>query len=133
VIDQYGIRSIIALNGSTPDQSWYADELAVSEAKEVFRSKCPFPPMTNFRRSICRNYCRPPESSQARAIHCKNGADRSGLAAAIYDYAIAFRPADETTGQLSIRYGHFPFLWSGSWAMDRSFKRFLIEHEERRD
>jgi hypothetical protein len=63
----------------------------------------------------------------------KNGADRSGLAAAIYDYAIAFRPADETTGQLSIRYGHFPFLWSGSWAMDRSFKRFLIEHEERRD
>jgi hypothetical protein len=41
VIDQYGIRSIIALNGSTPDQSWYADELAVSEAKEVFRFEMP--------------------------------------------------------------------------------------------
>jgi protein tyrosine/serine phosphatase len=58
-------------------------------------------------------------------IHSKSGADRSGLAAAIFKYAIASRPVEEARAQLSIRYGHFPYIWSGTEAMDASFTRFL--------
>jgi hypothetical protein len=60
-------------------------------------------------------------------IHSRNGADRSGLTAAIFKYVIASRPLEEAEKQLSIRYGHFPYFWSDTKAMDASFRRFLAE------
>jgi hypothetical protein len=38
---------------------------------------------------------------------------------------IASRSADEAGRQLSIRYGHFPYIWNNTAAMDASFKKFL--------
>jgi protein tyrosine/serine phosphatase len=64
-------------------------------------------------------------------IHSKSGADRTGLAAAMFKYAIAARSVDEAKNQLSIRYGHFPYLGSGTSAMDASFQRFLLEQQSR--
>jgi protein tyrosine/serine phosphatase len=58
-------------------------------------------------------------------IHCQSGADRTGLVAAIYEYAVAARPAEEAEEQLSLRYGHVPYLWSRTGAMDRSFEIFV--------
>ncbi len=60
-------------------------------------------------------------------IQSTSGADRSGLAAAIFKYAIASRSVEEAKGQLSIRYAHVPSLWRGTGAMDASFQRFLRE------
>jgi protein tyrosine/serine phosphatase len=133
-IGQYGIRSIIALNGSTLEHSWYNDAPAVSEAMEVVRYELPLSANDELSSGQLQELLSLLQKAPKPVlIHCKNGAYRSGLAAAIYEYAIAFRPADVATGQLSIRYGHLPFLWSGTWAMDKSFMRFLTEHEERRD
>jgi protein tyrosine/serine phosphatase len=42
-------------------------------------------------------------------IHCKGGADRSGLASVIYRVVIEKAPFDSALNdQLSWRYGHFP-------------------------
>ena len=58
-------------------------------------------------------------------IHCQGGADRSGLAAAIFEYAAMLRPPEQSAEQLSLWYGHFPYLWSRTGAMDDSFSAFV--------
>ncbi|WP_036766638.1 fused DSP-PTPase phosphatase/NAD kinase-like protein [Parvularcula oceani] len=39
-------------------------------------------------------------------LHCKSGADRAGLASALYLFLRAERPLDEALQQLTFRYGH---------------------------
>ncbi len=58
-------------------------------------------------------------------VHCKQGADRTGLALALYAYAIEGKPAEEAAKQLSIRWGHFPWLTSRTGAMDAAFKAYV--------
>jgi hypothetical protein len=57
----------------------------------------------------------------ALLVHCRNGADRSGLVSAIYLAEIQGVAVDEAIGQLSLYYGHFPWLISETGAMDESF------------
>jgi protein tyrosine/serine phosphatase len=56
-------------------------------------------------------------------IHCQSGADRSGLAAALYLAAIARHGEAAAEDQLSIRYGHIglPHV-SSAYAMDRTWE-----------
>jgi protein tyrosine/serine phosphatase len=55
-------------------------------------------------------------------IHCMSGADRTGLASAVYLAAISKQGEEAAEGQLSVRYGHFsiPYL-SQAYPMDKSF------------
>ena len=59
-------------------------------------------------------------------IHCQSGADRSGLVAALYEYTIAARPLEEAQEQLSLLFGHFPYLWSRTGAMDEVSKSSCV-------
>jgi protein tyrosine/serine phosphatase len=62
-------------------------------------------------------------------IHCKSGADRTGLVSALYLYCFEGKSADAASRQLSVRYGHVPYLfWSDTAAMDRSFWRYVGDH-----
>jgi hypothetical protein len=62
-------------------------------------------------------------------IHCKAGADRTGLAAALYHYAIEGEPAAVADDELTLRYGHLPaWLGFGTSAMDRSYWRYVGAH-----
>jgi protein tyrosine/serine phosphatase len=54
-------------------------------------------------------------------IHCKAGADRTGLVSALYLYSIGDKNASR---MLSLKYGHFPYLFSPTKAMDESFKNY---------
>ena len=64
------------------------------------------------------------EAPKPILIHCKSGADRTSLVAALYLYRIECRSRDEAERQLSVRYGHFPFFWNSTIAMDRAFQRY---------
>lgn len=55
-------------------------------------------------------------------IHCKAGADRSGLASALYVAAVAKLGEDAAEQQISIRYGHISLPVSETYAMDRTFE-----------
>ena len=57
-------------------------------------------------------------------IHCKAGADRTSLVTAVYIYSIShnYKKAKQ---QLSLFYGHFPWLGSKTIAMDKSFENFV--------
>ena len=56
-------------------------------------------------------------------IHCRAGSDRTGLASAIY-VATHGGSYHDAQNQLSLYYGHFPYLGSKSAAMGISLERF---------
>ena len=125
VIQQFGIKSILNLLGSSQAKSWYADEIAVSKALEVehYDYGISASEFINSNRideilKILRDAPKP------ILIHCKNGADQSGLVAAIYLAEIQGVTFDEASGQLSLYYGHFPWLISETGAMDESFRLY---------
>lgn len=62
-------------------------------------------------------------------MHCKSGADRAGLAAALFLILHEGRPVREGMAQLSPRYGHFRFAKTG--ILDAFFARYLTEGEPR--
>jgi hypothetical protein len=128
VIEQSGIRSIVSLVPPAPDEDWYRAELAVSSARGIVRYEMPLSAQTELTSDQLRELLLLLRTvPKPVLIQSRNGADRCGLAAAIFKYAIAARPVEEAKKQLSIRYGHFPYLWSGTEAMDASFRRFLLE------
>lgn len=119
----YGIKTIINLRGENTGSLWYDAEIA--EAKQLGITH------VDFRMSARQ------ELSQAEAaeligvlaqaekpvlIHCKAGADRSGLAAALYVAAVAKLGEAAAEEQISIRYGHISLPVSATYAMDRTFE-----------
>jgi protein tyrosine/serine phosphatase len=121
---EYGIRAIINLRGSNAGKAWYKQEVAVSQ--ELGIAHIDF--------GMSSSQLQSPEKLQqlitvlATApkpllIHCNWGADRTGLASAIYLAAIAKQPELAAEGQLSVRFGHFPLPYiSRAYPMDQSFE-----------
>ena len=60
-------------------------------------------------------------------IHCKSGADRAGLAAALYLIFREGSSVEVAAGQLSIRYGHLRFSKTG--VLDAFFQSYLAFNE----
>jgi protein tyrosine/serine phosphatase len=126
VIEKYQIKSILNLRGDNAGQVWYDDELAVSKASEVKHfdygigaGEVVTTGQINDILKIVRAAPKP------LLIHCNGGADRSGLVAALYLAEIEKRPVDEAAEQLSLIYGHFPYLASKTGAMDESFRDYV--------
>lgn len=60
-------------------------------------------------------------------MHCKSGADRAGLASALYLMLACGRPASEAIGQLSARFGHIRSSRTG--VLDLMLERYIAEGE----
>ena len=126
MIKEHGIKSILNLLGNRPDKAWYVDEIAVSKALGVEHhdygisaSEVVSASKLDEILKILRDAPKP------ILVHCNNGADRSGLVAAVYLAEIKGVVLDEAGGQLSLYYGHFPWLLSTTGAMDESFQIYV--------
>lgn len=133
IIKQDGIKSILNLRGDNHTQPWYQDEIAVSQALDVKHfdygigaSKFVTSKQIDEILAIVRDAPKP------LLIHCQGGADRSGLVAALYVAEIEGRPPEEADEQLSLRYGHFPYLTSKTGAMDESFWAYVKKNSASR-
>jgi protein tyrosine/serine phosphatase len=62
-------------------------------------------------------------------IHCKSGADRTGLAAALFLLLHEKRPAADARAQLHLRYGHM--RWTRTGVLDAFFDTFARDGEAR--
>lgn len=62
-------------------------------------------------------------------MHCKSGADRAGLASAIYLLAVEGKPLAEARRMLSLRFFHVK--WSRAGVLDRVLDRFEADAEGR--
>jgi protein tyrosine/serine phosphatase len=119
----YGIKTIINLRGSNIGKSWYDAE--VGEAKRLGIAHVDFG--MSARRELTAAKAAELITLMKGAqkpilIHCKAGADRSGLASALYLAAIARAGEAAAEGQLSIRFGHFSLPFFPEFAMDRTFE-----------
>lgn len=120
-INRYNIKSIINLRGENPEAPWYREEMVVSGERnikhyDIALSSSREPTEEDVRKliEIFRTAPRPV------LIHCLAGADRSGLAAAMWKVIIDKAPKSEAEKQLSILYAHLPV--GKACAMDRFFR-----------
>ncbi|MDD9908708.1 MAG: tyrosine-protein phosphatase [Ahrensia sp.] len=103
----HGIRSIINLRGSNYNADWYRKERQVSEQLGIehvdfgMSAKEEVSP-ERIRQLVARFNTLP----KPILIHCEGGADRSGLASAIYLALVKQEPINLASNQLSILYGH---------------------------
>lgn len=123
-VRRHGIASVVNLRGASPGAAWYEEELAA--ARDLGLAHYDFP-MSAARvigeadadslLSLLRDAPKP------LLIHCKSGADRTGLVSALYLAAIAGRGEEEAEWQLSLLYGHIG-LWrlSHAWPMNVSWE-----------
>jgi protein tyrosine/serine phosphatase len=121
---RYHIRTVINLRGSN-GEAWYKAERRASEALGIkhidFRMASNSVLSLDQANQLIEILKAAPKPI---LIHCKAGADRTGLASALYLAAVAGVGEDQAEAQLSIRYGHFsvPYL-SAAYPMDDSFER----------
>jgi len=116
-----GLRSVINLRGPSKAR-WYREEVAAAERLGLAHAD--FPMKDNERLSperAARLIALIEGMPKPVLIHCKAGADRTGLASALY---LAARGADErrAEAQLSFRFGHVALPVSAAWAMDESWE-----------
>lgn len=123
---RYEIRTVVNLRGRDDRAGWYREEAAA--ARRLGIELIDFPMQADRRidaktatelAAILRDAPRP------ILIHCRSGADRTGLASVIYLSRVARADEETAERQLSLRYGHIaiPFL-SPTYAMDESWEDF---------
>lgn len=122
------LKSVLNLRGpKKPGVEWYATEKAVCERRGVKLHSV---------RWSARRFPRTREVLPAiealetgpfpMLIHCRAGADRTGLASAIYRIHIRKEPVDDAEDELTVWRGHLGFI-GGTGELDE----FLDIYEER--
>lgn len=121
----YGIKTVVNLRGENTDKEWYRAELKAASATMVqhidFRLSAVHEVSDEKLERLAELLQNAPKPI---LVHCEAGADRSGLASALFELVIAKRPVSIARSQLSLRYGHFPWFGNRTVAMDNSFERF---------
>ena len=127
VVTAHGIRAVLNLRGANPGQDWYDTEIAATRSLGVLHydigisaRQVPTAAQLTDIVEIMRTAPKP------LLIHCQAGADRSGLAAALYRFAVVQEPAADAAGELSLRYAHFPYLFNRTGAMDDAFDAYVL-------
>lgn len=129
MIQRHHIRTVLNLRGPNPGRRWYDEELEVSRQEDITHldfalsaeQQVPLDRMHEVLRMIER-------APKPILVHCHGGSDRSGLVSALYQAARGKSPA-EVDRQLSLSYGHFPYLWSKTDAMDRSLALYRTQQK----
>jgi protein tyrosine/serine phosphatase len=119
-IDALGIKTIINLRGVRPQMGWYRDEVAVAREKGVRLISLRFgADRLPHRRDLVELLDALRDAERPILVHCRAGADRSGVASAIYQMEYMGRQKQEALEMLTLRYFHIAWL--------RPAKRYFIE------
>jgi len=122
-VRKYNIKSIVNLLGEKLQETWYREEMEVSADYHVKHYDLSLPairePTEEDARELVEIFKTAPRPV---LIHCKAGADRSGLAAAMWKVIVDKDPKSEAAKELSVLYGHIPI--GKTVAMDQFFERW---------
>ena len=122
-IRKFNIKSIINLRGKRTGHSWYQEELDTCRQfgcrhydLSIPADRSPSPRQVKEMLRLFENAPRPV------LFHCRAGADRTGLAAALWKVTVDGKPKVLARRQLSLRFGHFPI--GPTAALDDFFKKW---------
>lgn len=122
--ERYGIRTIVNLRDEKPDGEALA---ARAEAERRGIRIIDFP-MSSVRRLSVGKTAELAEIMRAAPkpllVHCDHGANRTGLASAVYTAAVAGEGEMAAEMQLTPYYGHVPIKGVGRYEMYRSWDRY---------
>ena len=125
-LKKYKIKSILNLRGKNPDKKWYQEEERIAKELNVTIINYPISAQkyVDFKKALeivelLKNAQKP------ILIHCQAGADRTSFASALYQYALKDKDPIIAKEQLSVIYGHVPFLGNPTIWMDKSFDDFV--------
>jgi protein tyrosine/serine phosphatase len=123
----YGIRSVLNLRGSHAGEAWYDEERAASTALGIDHIDLPLSADHELSDSQIETLAQAMATApKPLLIHCKSGADRTGLAAALYLLRVRHLPPHEAGEQLSWIYGHLPIFGNRTAAMDETFEHAWV-------
>lgn len=119
----FGVATILNLRGANPGKPWYDEEIAAARKLGVTVIEIPLSASYELSPSEVEGVIAAMTSAQKPLlVHCKSGADRSGLASALYLASIAQVGEERAEGQLSMRYGHVSVPFFPAYAMDETFE-----------
>ena len=124
-IKRYKIKSILSLRNDTDNGNadWHKEEVKVCAETGVTHYSVPISqkrePEARNVAEILRVFHSAPRPI---LIHCKAGADRTGLAAAMWKVSVDKETKTEAGKQLSLRFLHLPI--GDTAAMDRFFEKW---------
>jgi protein tyrosine/serine phosphatase len=119
----YGIKTIINLRGGSGDSDWYREEITESKALGITHIDFPMSSgqeLTQEQAAQLIEIMRAAE--KPLLIHCRRGADRTGLASALYVAAIKKMGESQAEAQLLPIYGHLSIPFTAPYAMDRTWQ-----------
>jgi protein tyrosine/serine phosphatase len=120
LIQEKGIRTVVNLRGCGIPLPWYAAECRVTHRLNVNQEDIAFSasrlPAVQEVRQLIRVLDR---TEYPILLHCRQGADRTGLAAVVVLLLLTDTPFAEARKQLGLRYGHIPVERCGH--LDRFF------------
>ena len=104
----YGIRSIVNLRGDNDDCDWYQEEVEAARRLNIDLLDAGLYSKQQATDDEFRTFVQAmKDAKEPILIHCANGNDRSGFAAAVYLVMRTDTPISEARKQLGLRYGHF--------------------------
>lgn len=121
---EYGIKTIINLRGDNAGHHWYDTEVA--QAKLLGINHIDF--RMSSRHELSQEQAAQlvqlmRDAPKPLLIHCQAGADRTGLATALYLAAIGRTSEQVAENQMSIFYGHIGLPISAAYPMDQTFEK----------
>jgi protein tyrosine/serine phosphatase len=122
---EHGIATVLNLRGEAIGADWYETERALADHLGITHIDFPMSEQKELSNQEVQSLIKlMQEAPKPLLIHCKAGADRTGLASALYIAAIAGGEEAEAERHLSIRYGHIGLPWvSRAWSMNVTWER----------
>jgi len=108
-INKYHIKSILNLRDENYEKNWYTDEVQICKKDNVMFYNIPLlsvrAPSQDAVKELMKVFKAAPRPV---LIHCKSGADRTGLVSAMWKISVDKEPRTKALRQLSLKYFHVP-------------------------
>jgi len=109
LVAEYHLRSILNLRGGSPADSWYDAEVKTAQASNLAYYDIPLSATRRpTRRELLILIDTLERCPYPLLIHCKSGADRTGLASAVYLMTQKGQTPEQAEGAFALEFGHIP-------------------------
>jgi undecaprenyl-diphosphatase len=126
-IRKYGIKTVINLRGESAGDKWYQEEINIIKKDSISHLDIHISAVRYVPPQKVDSILKVALSARKPIlVHCQGGADRTGLFCAAWKYKVEkYSSSIAIKNQLTWKYGHIPFFYNNTTAMDSSFYDYV--------